>query len=144
MSEFVDPKEVVPDTNLDSVLSKLLLKTKDFTGDGLVEVFRTLLARAEEIQRAYKSANVFGEELIGQKITPDDEEVKAELQSGWYETTCLKWFLARACERLAGDLGFSVYQSQNHMRRIVQICYADDGQVESYSLDSGTDHAVGQ
>jgi hypothetical protein len=144
MSDSRDQSDIIADTNVDSVLSRLLLKTKDFTGDGLVEVIRTFLARAEEIRDKHRSLDASGQKWLAESGLPDVDEVKGGILDGWYETTCLKWFLARACERLAEELWHSVDQSQKRMRRIVEIDYADDGQVDSFLFETRTDPAAGQ
>ena len=64
------------------------------------------------------------------------EPTSAEVLDGLYETTCLKWFLACALRELSVRLESEVYASQLRLKPIRKITFTEDGQVESFLLDS--------
>jgi hypothetical protein len=128
-------QSIFPESNVDSVVSNLWSKTIDLDGSGLVEMFRLLTTRAEQIKGIQARLANFDRGLLTGDALPEQAEVDAALLEGFYDTTCLKWFLSRACEQLAKSLEYDVYQKQDHMRRIESIAYNEEGEVESFRLE---------
>lgn len=124
-----------PASNVNSVVTDLWTKTIDLDGGGLVEMFRILAARAEQIQAIRRRVGEFDRGLLADAPLPDQTEFNAAFLESGYETTCLKWFLACACKRLAQDLEYDVCQKQQRLRRIESVVYNKEGEVESFSLD---------
>ncbi len=124
-----------PESNVDSVAINLDSRTVDFDGGGLVEVLGVLTARAEHIKTLNVRAARFEQEVLAGQKVPEQDEFNAVLLDAWYETTCLKWFVACAFKKLSEHLEYEVHQKQNHMRRIRRVVYNDAGEVESYELD---------
>ena len=136
MSTTPDPEQsIFPESNVDSVVSNLWSKTIDLDGSGLVEMFRLLTTRAEQIKAIQARLANFDRGLLTGGPLPEQAEVDAAVLEGLYDTTCLKWLLSRACEQLAKSLEYDVYQKQDHMRRIESIVYNEEGEVESFKLE---------
>ena len=136
MSTVPDPERpAFPESNVDSVVTNLWANTIDLDGDGLVQILRLLIARAEQVKAINFRLAEFDRGLLEADRLPEQAEVNAAILEGGYDTTCLKWFLSRACRRLAEDLEYDVYRKQNHLRRIESVVYNNEGEVESYALD---------
>jgi len=130
------PKELLPESNIDDFVSQLVFQTDDLNEVGLVDVLRVLLARAEQIKKMSSNLEAFGFDMLSAEQMPSQEEVNAALLDGWYETTCLKWFLACTFKRLGEHLEHIVYQNQQHFRPIESIRFSGNGEVESFKLKS--------
>ncbi len=123
----------MPASNAEVVAGQLVTATFDLDGQGVVEVLRLRLARAEDIQAPHRRAAAFDQRLLAGQVN-DQMEVNAELLDALYEPVCLKWFLSRAMKALAEELEFGMHQRQGHLRAIEQITYTDNGGVESFRL----------
>lgn len=130
-------KKNLPESNVEQIARDLVGQTLDLDGSGLVRLFNSLLARAEEHQRILAhSARTSEAMLTGQELMTQ-EGVNAQALDTLYETTCLKLFLAQACKKIAEDLEYDVLHRQSRYPRIKEVQYSAEGDVESYSLDNG-------
>jgi len=125
-----------PRSNADSVALNLAAKAVDLDGSGLVEVFRILMARAEELKSILGHSERSSQAMLAGDIAPAQELVDAELLEALYTTRCLKWFLACACKRLAEDLEFEVHQKQRQLPRVKTATYSNQGEVEKFDLQT--------
>lgn len=124
----------LPESNVESVVDDLVHKTVDLDGTGLVHFFRTLLERAEEfstiLEHSERATNAM---LLGDTV-PTQPDVDAQLLDTLYQTTCLKWFLAVACKKLADELEYDVHRKQSRSPRIRSVVYGNNGDVEAFTL----------
>ncbi len=123
-----------PVSNAGPIVEKLVSLSTDFSGAGLVELSRLLLARAEQIRTLKMAATEFGRAVITGVATPDQLEANACLQPAFFETACIKHFLASLYRKLAEQLDWEVHEQQQHLRPIRKIVYAPDGDIESFEL----------
>ncbi len=136
MPEKADSSPVrPPESNAALIAGQLVYRSVDLDGSGLVNTLSLLLARAEQI-RTLNLRLIELDHRVAKKEVTTQEEYNAELLDGLYETTCLKWFLASTMKDLAKRLEGEVYGAQIRCAPIRQITYTDDGQVESFLLES--------
>lgn len=76
------PKELFPESNVDTIARQLVFQTDDLNEAGLVEVLRVLLARAEQIKKVSSDLGAFGSDMFGAEQMPSQEEVNAALLEG--------------------------------------------------------------
>ena len=127
-------KKIFPESNADKIVDQLVFQTDDLIEAGLVDVLRVLLARAEQIKKVSSDLEVFGYDILSAEKMTSQDKVNAALLEGWYETTCLKWFLACSFKRLGEHLEYIVYQKQQHFRPVESISFSENGEVESFKL----------
>ena len=136
MSEDVDPSsDVLPESNADAVASKLVFESMDLDGVDLVKILRLLLSQAEQIKATNERLGNLEKPMMSGSLA-QQEEINRELLHGLFEPISLKWFLARSLAVLSERLAFEVSEKQQHLRPIRSIVYTNDGDVESFSLDS--------
>src|SRR5262245_59596731 len=132
---MANTKEQLPTTNADKVIAAQLHRDLDKPEEAVVDFFRLMLARAEQMQGMRIRLSKLGKEATTGGKIPDRADVNAELLDGWFEATCLKWFLAQACKQVATELEQEVVQKQNILSRIRNVTYTEDGTVDAYQLD---------
>jgi len=136
MSDSSDyPKSCVPESNAYSVVRSRIYKSIDLDGKGLVEIFQTLLARAEEHHAICACWDRSSQKMLAGEEPITQEAVDSQLLEGLYETRCLKWFLACACKQLAVFIENDVLEKQSRFPRIKAIVYDSDGHVEKFDLE---------
>ena len=136
MSADSDPRSnALPESNADSVASKMVFESVDGDGTGLVGVLRLLLSRAEQITAIHQKFGQLDQQLLAGHL-PEQEEFNAELLDVLYDPICLKWFLARAFKAISERLEFEVYEQQQNLRPICSIVFNNNGDVESFRLQS--------
>ena len=123
-------------SNVDSVASALLLKTLDSDGNGLIELLQLLQERVKDLQGTLEHASRRSKAMLAGKepVSPDD--IQGQILEAVYETRCTKLFLAAVCRKLADDLEAEFSEKQSHLPKIKSAHFLDDGQVESFQLET--------
>lgn len=124
-----------PESNAQTVASRLVYQTVDLDGTSLIHTLSLLLSRAAQL-KAHNLRLLALDEKVKKKEVTTQEEYNAELLEGLYETTCLKWFLAAALKELARRLESEALGAQIRCAPIRKITFTPDGDVESFLLES--------